>query len=235
MTERKSAALFLHPSHYIYASELPPGGYFICYTIFMSKRIILIGGMPTVGKSTIAEGLARHFNLPWISTDQIRTVMKSVADRAIYPELFNASDYSAEDFLTKYTAEEIADMEFRQGAETWIGIQHFINNDWTWRNGVVIEGVDILPNLVKQSFDRNQDIKAVFLSDSNEYRITQVVYSRGLFDDADKYSDAVKMKEVEWVKIFDDMIRADALEAGYPIVDIEKDSSDLQKVIEKVS
>lgn len=201
----------------------------------MTRDIILIGGMPTAGKSTIAEGVSKHFRLPWISTDQIRTIMKSVADRGSFPELFNDTDYSAEDFLNKFLAQEIADMVFRQSIETWIGIQELIENDWTWRSGVVIEGVNILPFLVKESYGENNNVKAVFLSDSNEQRISQVVYNRGLFDDADKYSDSVKAKEVEWVKIFNKKLREDATMAGYPVVDIAKNSDDLQKVLELLS
>lgn len=201
----------------------------------MTRDIILIGGMPTAGKSTIAEGVSKHFRLPWISTDQIRTIMKSVADRGSFPELFNDTDYSAEDFLNKFLAQEIADMVFRQSIETWNGIQELIENDWTWRSGVVIEGVNILPFLVKESYGENNNVKAVFLSDSNEQRISQVVYNRGLFDDADKYSDSVKAKEVEWVKIFNKKLIEDATMAGYPVVDIAKNSDDLQKVLELLS
>ncbi len=40
----------------------------------------LIGGAPTVGKSTIAAPLAAHLNLPWISTDRIRDIMRTVAE-----------------------------------------------------------------------------------------------------------------------------------------------------------
>jgi 2-phosphoglycerate kinase len=39
----------------------------------------LIGGAPTVGKSTVAAALAAHLDLPWISTDQIRDILQSDA------------------------------------------------------------------------------------------------------------------------------------------------------------
>jgi 2-phosphoglycerate kinase len=201
----------------------------------MGRKIILIGGMPTAGKSTIAEGVAKHFNLPWISTDQIRTIMKSVADRTVYPELFNAADYSAEEFLNKFSAQEIANMEFRQGSEAWIGIRELIDNDWTWRNGVVIEGVNILPTDVKEAYGANPDVTAVFLSDNDRKRVAQVVYNRGLFDDANKYSDSVKEKEVEWALLLDTMLKSEAVKAGYPVVSITKTPSDIQNVIDVIS
>jgi len=52
------------------------------------QRIILIGGAPTTGKSTIAMRLSEELHLPVISTDQIRTIIQSIADPHIHPNLF---------------------------------------------------------------------------------------------------------------------------------------------------
>ncbi len=78
----------------------------------MTKQIILVGGMPTAGKSTLAENLSKHLNLPWISTDQIGIMMRAVATREKYPTLFTWEDYDGFEYLNKYTADEIADNEF---------------------------------------------------------------------------------------------------------------------------
>jgi 2-phosphoglycerate kinase len=200
----------------------------------MKRKIILIGGMPTAGKTTIARKVASHFNLPYISGDQIRLIMQSVANIDKFPLLFNSEKLTAEEFLTKYTAEEIAEMEYEQGNEVWLGIAHFIEHDWVWRSGCVIEGVSILPLLVKKHTSKH-DVEAVFLSDSNHIRIQHVVYNRGLFDDASTYSDDVKDKEIEWVKLFDQKLRVDALSASYPIIEINKDDSDIENVLAVLS
>jgi len=200
----------------------------------MKRRIILIGGMPTAGKTTIARKVASHFNLPYISGDQVRLIMQSVADPIKFPLLFNADNLTAEEFLAKYTVEEIAEMEYEQGNEVWLGIKHFIEYDWVWREGCVIEGVSILPLLVKNYVSKH-DVSAVFLSDNNHSRIQHVVYSRGLYDDASTYSDDVKDKEIEWVKLFDQKLRNDAQVAGYSIVEINKDDSDVENVLAALS
>ena len=59
----------------------------------MSKQIILIGGMPTGGKTTIAKNLSKQLNLPWISTDQVGQIMREVATREKHPKLFTWEDY----------------------------------------------------------------------------------------------------------------------------------------------
>lgn len=197
----------------------------------MKRKIILIGGMPTAGKTTISRQVAQHYGLPSISGDQIRIIMQSVADKDKYPLLFSSEGYSAEEFLTQYTANEIAEMEFEQGREVWLGIKNFIEKDWVWRNGCVIEGVSILPSLVDELKHETREMKAVFLSDSNHERIKHVVYNRGLFDDARTYSDDVKDREVEWLKLFDQKLRQEATRTGYPIIEIKKDASDIDRVL----
>jgi 2-phosphoglycerate kinase len=64
----------------------------------MRRKIILLGGMPTAGKTTIARQVSKHFDIPYISTDQIRTIMESVADPKVFPMLFSSGTYSAEEY-----------------------------------------------------------------------------------------------------------------------------------------
>src|SRR5262245_957615 len=82
----------------------------------------LIGGAPTVGKSTLAATLAAHLGVPWISTDQIRDIMRTVADRDTHPKLFNPAGYDAERFYKTFSAEQIVDIEIGQGEAAWTGV-----------------------------------------------------------------------------------------------------------------
>jgi 2-phosphoglycerate kinase len=53
----------------------------------MEKRqIILIGGAPTVGKTSIAKLLSKHLGIPWISTDMIREIMRGTVDNEELPK-----------------------------------------------------------------------------------------------------------------------------------------------------
>jgi len=197
----------------------------------MSRKIILIGGAPTVGKSTIAKALSARLNLPWISTDQIRTILQVAADRDKCPTLFTSDNLCAEDFLNKYSAQEIAKMEYQQGVDVWPGIKAMISNDWTWRDGCIIEGVNIIPKLIAEEYGDKPNIKTIILSDKDEDRIRSVVYTRGLFGKADGYSDDVKEKEVDWVLLFDKAITDEADKYGNPVVDIRKNDEDISRVL----
>lgn len=201
----------------------------------MSKRIILLGGAPTTGKSTIAKALAQHFNLPWISTDQIRNTMRVTASRESHPNLFNPEGYNAERFLTEFSAEQIVAMELAQGEAAWAGIKAFIEEDYTWDDGFVIEGVNILPHLVAKDFSQDDDISAVFVVDHDIERMRKVIYERGLWDDADKYPDSLKEKEVEWVTLFNQRLEDEAKRHDYPLIEVHKNSDDVNRIISVLS
>lgn len=197
-----------------------------------SKKIILIGGAPTMGKSTLASILSKRLDIPWISTDQFREIMKTVARREDSPEIFSSDGYTAEKFLAEFSAEEIVTKEMEQGREVWKGVKRFIDKDYVWEYGFIIEGVHILPHLVKKDFTGNEDVKSVFLVDEDADRIRKVVFTRGLWDDAETYADDVKEKEVEWASLFSHKVKAEAEECGLPCIETKKDDDDVNSVME---
>lgn len=188
--------------------------------------IYLIGGAPTTGKSTVAAQLAAHLVVPWISTDQIRTIMQSIADPQQFPHLFSSVGVDAESFLTTYSAQEIAEMEVQQSEIVWQGVQKFIRDAYPWENSFIIEGIAILPHLVARDFPHTPDIKTIFLTDRDPERIRQVVFTRGLWGDASSYSDEVKEKEVEWVLCIQEKIITTAQEYAFPCLEMTKEKRD---------
>ncbi len=195
------------------------------------KHIILIGGMPTAGKSTVAAALAKRLNLPWFSTDQIRTIMEATTDSSDYPLLFNAENHTAQSFLSHYSASEIADMEYGQADEVWPVIRYFINKDWVWSRGFVLEGVNITPKHVHADFADDKRVQSVFLSDVHEANIRKVVHERGLFGPPQETPDHLKKIEVEWPRLFDEKLRADAKEVNLPVVDVTKTDEDVPTIL----
>src|SRR5689334_1426706 len=103
----------------------------------MTKDVLLIGGMPTAGKSTIAAKLSCHLDLPWISTDQVGTIMRAVASREQHPELFVWEDNDGFQYLDELTADEIADREFAKGEAVWLGVRKLIQRDYAWNEGFI--------------------------------------------------------------------------------------------------
>ena len=193
------------------------------------KEIVLIGGAPTTGKSTLAKQLSEKLGIPWISTDQVREIMLATVRKEDYPEIFHSKGCSAEEYLTKFSADEIVANEIREGEETWKGVQALIKHAYPWK-GFIIEGVGILPHLVHALEEKN--IRPLFLIDENEKEVRKVVFERGLWADAKTYSDDVKEKEVEWVTLFSKKLREEAKEFNYPVIEVCKNEEDLEKALQ---
>ncbi len=187
-------------------------------------KIILIGGSPTAGKSYTARKIAETLNMPWISTDTIRSQMRKIVRKEDYPRLFDIDESSgevdAEKYLNGHTAKEIADHQCLEGEDVWKGVRSFIDGDYVWKS-FIIEGVAILPKFVNEvTSKKDKKIIPIFLIDSDRARVRETVFTRGLWDNADTYPDSVKDKEVEWVFVFNEMIVAEAKKYRFPVVDV---------------
>ena len=188
----------------------------------IENKIILIGGSPTVGKSYVARKLAEDLKLPWISTDTVREQMRKIVRKEDYPALFfhsGATSDMAVEFLTHKSAEDIVRHQNGESLEVWKGVKALIETDYVWQS-FIIEGVAILPQQVHEIMLINKKVKSLFLIDENKERVRDIIFTRGLWDDADKYPDSVKEKEVEWVFAFNDWIKDEAGKYNLPVINI---------------
>lgn len=196
----------------------------------MKQQIILIGGAPTTGKSTVARLLSDRLNIPWISTDMIRTMMQKVCNKNDYPNIFRNENYTAEKFLTEFSTEEIVRREHEENDVVWDGVRALIGDGYPWES-FIIEGITIEPHLVARDLLDNPRIKTVFLIDEDEDRIRDVVFNRGLWGSAKTYSDEVKGREVDWVKLYSQNLKKEAERYNFPCIEVSKGKDDPEAVI----
>lgn len=186
------------------------------------NKIILIGGSPTTGKSYTARIIAEALKIPWISTDTIREQMREIVRKEDFPNLFHHSKATPEmavNFLSNKSAPEIVKHQNNESIDVWKGVKALIETDYVWGD-FIIEGVAILPKLVKKMSVKSKEIKVVFLVDDDAERVRKTIFTRGLWDDANKYPDNVKEKEVEWVFEFNNYIVRESEKYGFPFVKI---------------
>lgn len=193
--------------------------------------IIIIGGAPTVGKSKMAQLLSSHLKIPWFSTDQIRGIMQATVRNEDYPHIFKSVDTTGEEFLNRYTPAEIVQGEIEQAEEIWKAVKSFVDNPYPWKS-FILEGIGILPRLIARDLKENESIKPIFLVDEDADRIRDVVFNRGLWDDARTYPDSVKEKEIEWALLFSHELKKEVEQYGYQFVEVQKQDTDLQAVLE---
>ena len=200
-------------------------------------KIILIGGAPTAGKSYVARKIADELSLPWISTDTIRELMRETVRPEDYPHLFDHAEAAGKDavaYLNQNTAAEIVENHIKENEDVWKGIHALLKTDYVW-GSFIVEGVAIVPHLASSLTGRNKRIISLFLIEEREERIREVVYTRGLWDEAHKYPDSVKEKEVEWVMEYNTWIKKEAEKHGFPVINVGDRSSYLEEIKKLVS
>lgn len=77
---------------------------------------------------------------------------------------------------------------------------------------------------------KNKNVRAIFLVDENVARVRKNIFTRGLWDDAKKYPNSVKEKEVAWVIAFNQYIKDQAKKYRLPIVSIARRIDHLKEV-----
>jgi len=194
-------------------------------------KIILIGGAPTTGKSTLAQKLSEELKLLWISTDIIRSIMQKTVKKSDYPKLFYPAQAEAKDYLEKSAPEQIVADQNAESEAVWCGVEAAIKDQDTWE-GKIIEGVAVLPYLVNALKAEVPSISSFFIYEDREDRIREVIFKRGLWDSADKYSDTLKEKEVQWVILFNEFIKAEAAKYNFPLIKYQDDGSHVKEILE---
>ncbi len=200
------------------------------------KKIVLIGGSPTAGKSHTARKIAEELKLPWISTDTIREIMRKIVRKEDYKTLFLHADATPEmgvDFLNNNSAKEIVKIVNKESEDTWKGVKALLETDYVF-GSYIVEGVAILPNLIKEFISENKNAVALFLIDEDIERVRKTIFTRGLWDDAKKYPDNVKVKEVRWVVAFNNYIKKEAKKYGFPVVSVGNRSDYLKEIIKLI-
>ncbi|MFK7779579.1 MAG: hypothetical protein QM490_00290 [Candidatus Gracilibacteria bacterium] len=163
------------------------------------KKILIIGGAPATGKSTLAKKLSKKYNCPWVSTDFIRNLMKTLVSKKDYPSLFNFANITAEEhYGNNYNVEKSIKHEQERDEDVFKGVKSFIlkNNDWDF---FIIEGISIHPKNILELKSKDYEVFSIFLIDNNESRIRNILYSRGLWSKADTYEDWIKELELEYL------------------------------------
>jgi 2-phosphoglycerate kinase len=198
------------------------------------KYLILIGGAPTTGKSTIAKQLAKELEIPWISTDQIRSLAQNIVSEFSTEDtdLLLAKKLGAEKYYSKFNVREIAEQEIKESEAIFKYLKHFIESSYPWKS-FIVEGVNVLPELLNE-LNFEGKIIPIFLVDANVDNARKVIFERGLWGPAKSYSDAVKEKEVEWVGEFSKILISKCNENNLPFFEISKDEKDIVTIIEHI-
>jgi len=113
-------------------------------------RVILIGGAPMSGKTTVAYRLAATFGYGCLSTDDLGEALRAVTTKDSHPHLHPMDGYDyREYYVTRSPDALIADVT-REHRALWPAVQSVIRKHATWGKPIVIEGWGLWPERVTQ-------------------------------------------------------------------------------------
>lgn len=190
------------------------------------NKIILIGGAPGVGKSTLAKRIAEARGVNWISTDQIRTIMQKATSTDESPDLFFDARFSD-------SLEESIDLELKKAEIIWGGVFEFIEQNYPWE-GCVIEGSAILPLFVARDLKDRQDMLPIFIVQSDE-SIMQVIEERSKDPWINTKTPEQKKMKAELTILFNDAIKNQAIKYSLPLYELDGFKDNYEKILNRAT
>jgi len=113
-------------------------------------RVILIGGAPMSGKTTVAYMLAATLGYGCLSTDDLGEAIRAVTTKDAHPHLHPMDGYDyREYYVTRSPDALIADVSLEHRA-LWPAVESVIRKHATWGAPSVIEGWSLWPERVTQ-------------------------------------------------------------------------------------
>ena len=138
--------------------------------------IYLIGGSPRGGKSILAKKLSRILNVPYISTDDLRCVVlpyfKGNDRGKNFPFIKMFDSVGIDKFFKSYTGKEILNADLKESKSIWPGIESLIDHLLSCKMDCIIEGIHLLPNLIKK-YKKNKNVKFAFVNKLDIKKIYQ--------------------------------------------------------------
>lgn len=206
-------------------------------------KLILIGGVPRTGKTTLAQRLASDLNISWISTDTLESIAHSYTPDEEKNNKFPKSvmrrntNRNNDEFYTTYSITEIIDSYQTQAQTVSTAITALVEyankEDWDY----VIEGYHVTPTLMAELYDSGIDFSSIILINSDPAKAIE--RSRGSDVKNDWVRDNTTNEETfakicEGIQEHSERLAKEAEELGIQSIDMSKNFSDKAKDVYKL-
>ena len=180
--------------------------------------VLLIGGASGTGKSTVANALARRFDIPVTPVDDIVTALMALSTPEQQPALHR---FWTEPGAFDWPAERIVELTIEVVRVLTPGVRAVIDDHLESAAPVILEGDYLSPALVAPDDDR---VRAVFIHEADESAIRANLLARE--------PDAGPQPErAEVSRRFGDWLRGQAVARGIATVDARPWPSLIDRVL----
>ena len=118
-------------------------------------KVILIGGSPMSGKTTLAIKLAAKYEYGCISTDDIGEIIGTVS------EVNPMKDFDYREYYVSKSIEDLINDISLYHRRLWPSIKHLIEIHSAWSTPIIIEGWALYPKLVESI--KNDSLRTIWL------------------------------------------------------------------------
>jgi len=194
------------------------------------KNIILVGGSPCAGKSTMSEYLANKFGYKVIKVDDYMGAHINESDEYLHPILYKWKTnpwYNL--FSQEVEVQFIEEIEFYY--EEWEMLKRDLYNDVT-EDGTIIEGCALLPSKVKDLFDTDKIIYMVPTEEFQKEKYALRSWAHQILKDAEDPKKAFNnwmKRDIKYAKY----ISKEAEKFNYPVIEIDGSES-IERLANKV-
>ena len=192
-------------------------------------KIILIGGPPRTGKTTLAQRISKEADVAWISTDALDDIAQRYIAEEERSKLFPKTSLRKEsgggndELYNMFSVEEIVSVYRKQSEAVYKAVEVLIayahKEGWDY----VVEGYHITPTLISKLKKENSDISGVILTNTK----ADGVIERSMNSDVKKdwLRDKTKNKETfpkiaEMVSLYSQKLQGEAEGLDVDVIDV---------------
>ena len=188
-------------------------------------KVILIGGAPCIGKTTVSRLIASRLNYACLSTDDLLKAITSVTTPESHPNLHLMAGWTTQEYYVNHTTEELIQHNLERFKTFRLAIEGVIKSHITREIPIVIEGYGLWPEEIK-NLDlnnvgmawlvadeallekRTRNIKPMFEGASDEERMIQNYLGRSIWYNT-QVIEAADRLGIQTIKISDDLSAKD--------------------------
>lgn len=194
------------------------------------KPVILIGGIPVIGKTMLAFALAARMRCGALSTDTVRRIIRGVTTAKQFPGAHFFVGQRANLYLSKTPVHTILQHYHDESRDVFKALRPLINDfEPAKEYGFIIEGVAIVPRLVAAM--RASHRKSIFLVAKTKNEIEKNLYRRGLW----AATKSLQKKELEYLWAMNEEIKQEAKRFGFPVISARPYRTLLRRVLRELA
>jgi 2-phosphoglycerate kinase len=131
-------------------------------------KVLILGGPPMIGKSSVARIIASRLGYGCVSTDDIGLAMKSVTNAQTHPHLHAMDGIDYREYYITRSADDLLTECMGTHEEMWTGVEAVIRAHADWSFPIVFEGWAMWPERVAGLLAELDNVAAVWLTAYDE-------------------------------------------------------------------